>query len=61
MKSTGDIFLGHQSHVNYLNPISIDLFVALWYLGDNVPTDIETPVKPQAFVQIKSNKNRKIE
>ena len=29
--------------------------------GHNVPPDIETPVKPQVFVQIKSNKNRKVE
>ena len=30
-------------------------------VGHNVPTDIETPVKPQVFVQIKSNKSRKVE
>ena len=39
-----------------VNPIRIDLFGALWYWGGggyNVPTDIEIPVKPQVFVQIK--------
>ena len=29
--------------------------------GHNVPPDIETPVKPQVFFQIKSNKDRKVE
>ena len=44
------------------NPISIDLFDALWYGGGhNVPTDIKTFVKPHVFVQIKSNKSRKVE
>ena len=29
--------------------------------GYIVPTDFETPVKPQVFVQIKWNKNRKVQ
>ena len=29
--------------------------------GYNVPKDFETPVKRQVFVQIRQNKNRKVE
>ena len=45
----------YTKFVKMLNPISIDLFGALWYLegGHDVPTDIKTPVKPQVSVQIR--------